>query len=462
MAKVYTSFEERMEWLLAFMPVDDPFAAELLTLVKPQETTEVKTMAVAVVGFQIYLYYNRRFVESLTDPCARGVLSHEMYHLAMHHCTTRRPENVAQRKKHNIAADLETNSLLKVVYAADKSHFKELPDCALLPAMFNLPESLSLEQYFYMLPDSAGKSDDKDNGGKDKDERGNGKGKGSDQGDEDGKGEGNDQGDEDGEDKGNDQGNGQGNDQDNDQKPSGDGDDDEGHGGFDDHSLWSDETNQVVDEMIRQKVQQMENSDRFWGLMPGSVKQRILAAQRSHVAWHKLLRYTLGMIPSKSSVHTIKRPNRRFGYPYCGFKRKCIDRVLLGWDTSGSIAEEELSRFLGEVNRIVEQQPVDVQMFDSTLQGKLTTFDSKIRAVTVEGRGGTSFKEIFDLAEEQRYRTVIMLTDGAAPAIPKPKYVQRIIWAIVGAQNKPPVDWGQVVHIDTIHGQLVTAPTPKT
>jgi len=407
----YRSFEERFDWLLAFMALDDPFTHELLTILRRKETHDLPTMGVMVEGSALTLYYNREFFNALSDEEVRYVLAHEMFHLALHHCTTRRPTDLEQLKRHNIAADLAVNSLIV------EDGWKRMPKGELkgmLPQDFKFPPKLSLEQYFGMLPKQKG-------GGKGGCPKGGGDCTKSTGGG----------------------------------CPKGDGNcpKDSGHGGFDSHDGWSKEENQIAEEIIRQKIREMENSDRFWGSMPGDIKQIILAAQKSRIAWHRILRYRLGQLASKVSVHTFKRPNRRFGWPYTGFKRDAIDRTLLLWDTSGSIADEELSQFLSETNRIAESHPVDVQMFDHELQGKVTPFSRKMKKVEVKGRGGTSFKEPFELADKMRYGAVVCLTDGCAPAIDKPKHVRDIIWAVVGSQNKPPVTWGRVINIDTVHGR---------
>ena len=407
----YKSFEERMDWLLAFMVIDDPFSAELLTFVTPQESTHVDTMAVGVQGTSLTLFYNRKFVESLEDAAVRFVLAHEMHHLALHHITTRKPSDPNLMRKHNIAADLEINSGLKACCALDKGGFKSPPPPpyeGIFPKTYGLEEGLSLEQYLQVLPeDTNSEKEDGTGGGS---SSGEGTGECSDVGKE------------------------------------------ESHGGFDSHHLWSDGENQLLDEMIRQKITQMANSDSYWGSMPGDLKLRILAAQKSKVPWVKLLRHTLGTIPFSSLRHTYLRPNRRFEFPYTGFKKECISRILILWDTSGSIRPYENSKFLSEVNRISEVNPIDVQMFDYTLQGKIIPFNRKMTAIQIEGGGGTSFIEPFELADKLRYDTVIVLTDGDALPIPKPKHVKRIIWVIIGADNNPPVKWGEVIHIDTTNG----------
>jgi predicted metal-dependent peptidase len=448
----YKSFEERWEWLLAFMDIDDPFVAEMLTIISVERDDSIHTMGVMAEGSRIRLLYSRPFVESLSDESVRYVLCHEIDHLALHHCTTRQAAEGEDMKRHNVAADLEVNSLIV------ENQFRRRPPPpmqGLHAKEMGLPEKLSLEQYLNLLPKDAGKKGGKGKG------KGDGSGDGSADGDKDEDQSPSDKNDGSGKDKGksqpsNDKESGAGGDKDEDQSSNGGqgGNDPSDHGGFDNHDGWSSD-NMVADEIIRQKIREMENSSRYWGNMPGDVKQHILEAQRSKVAWHKLLRYRYGQLVSKGFVHTFKRPNRRFGYPYTGFKRDGVDRVLLLWDLSGSMGQAEKSRLLSETNRIAEQQPVDVLMFDYGLIGKVVPFNRKMKFVETEGGGGgTSFKEPFEYADMMRYSTVVCLTDGCAEAIPKPKHVKHILWAIVG-MGKPPVDWGQVVNIDTVEGRLL-------
>ena len=423
----YKSFDERFDWLLGFMAQDDPFTHELLMLLERVEVNSMPTMGVAVEGLKMILGYNRKYFESLTDDEVMWVFAHEMFHLALHHCTGRKPTDKDQQRRHNIAADLAVNCLVRT------GDFRRTPRHGVLfPKQFGFPEKLSMEQYYDMLPNSPDKGGEggKGGGGKDEDKDGEG---GSKDEDKDGKGGG--RGDKDGE------------------QPCG------SHGGFDVHDGWSEEEDSVADEIIRQKIREMENSDRYWGSMSADEKEVIVAAQRSTTAWHRLLRVVYGSLLSRGVIHTFKRPNRRFGYPYTGFKREYTDRVLLLWDTSGSCwGKEEQSKFLAETNRIAELMPVDVLMFDAGIQGKVIPFNRKMRSFPVSGGGGTSFKEPFEYADRMHYRTVICLTDGCAPAIEKPRYVKDTIWAIIGAGNKPPVDWGRVVNIDTINGRHVAPP----
>lgn len=379
----YRSIEERWEWTVAFMVMEDLFVHEILMLMEKRSTTAIATMGIAIEAGKVVLYYNPDFVNSLTDPELRYVATHEVYHLILHHCTLRMPEREEDADIYNKAADLAINCLIV------QTNSRKMPageKKGLLPSDFGFEDKLSMEQYVMLLED-----DQKKNGGK-----GSGKGQGK---------------------------------------------------VLDDHSGWSDKNGaEIVKQTVRNKVEEVSHRERIWGNMPGDVKDIIMAAQRSQIRWQRYLRQFFGRLLSSKFQPTFSRPNRRYGYPYCGTKRLHVDRKLVGIDTSGSIRDKDLATFLGEVNRLAEIQPVDLQLFDHGLQGPLRPFDRKHAKWEMKGRGGTSFKEIFDLADEKHYRSVIVLTDGEAEAVEKPKFVKDVIWVIIGG-GKAPVDWGTVVNI---------------
>ena len=142
----------------------------------------------------------------------------------------------------------------------------------------------------------------------------------------------------------------------------------------------------------------------------------------------------------------MKRPNRRFGWPYPGTKRLHTDRKLVAIDTSGSIGDDELAQFLAEINKLAEIQPVDLILFDDGIQTGPVPFERKKTSYDFKGRGGTDFSEVFKLAEEHRYQSLIILTDGCAAAPEKPDFVKDILWVLTGSGN-PPVEWGDRIHI---------------
>ena len=394
------SLKERWDWIIAFMVMEDMFVHEILLMMDKRPTKSIDTMGVTIQDSRIIMVYNEEFVGNLSDPELRYIITHEVYHLILHHCTKRAPEDMTQARMWNIAADLAVNSLIPISADRKPPVDKDGKQMGCFPKdpEFGFEEKLSMEQYLQLLRD-------KDN--QDGEGQGDGSGSGDGNGDGDGKG---------------------------------------GSKPLDDHSGW--EESEVADQMVKDKVEQLARSERAWGKMSSDTQAIILAAQKSQVPWTKILRHYFGHLISSDRIPSFKKPNRRYPYPYCGKVNKCIDRKLIAIDTSGSVGDEELSQFLCEVNKLAEIQPVDVMLFDWNITQMPAPFDRKKKSYDFKGRGGTNFEPVMKLAEEKKYSSLIILTDGEASAPPRPKYVKDVIWVLVGTSN-PPVEWGKRVRVET-------------
>jgi len=387
--KVYKNFHERWDWVISYMVVEDKFVHQVLMMMNKQESKSCPSMGVVVEGTRINLHYNKEWVNSLNDAELRFVITHEIYHIVFHHCTLRLPINKEDHKLYNDATDLAINCLIPQDTNRTMPLKKDGTVMGLLPSNYNFEDKLSMEQYVQLIRQK--QDEDKKNG------KGNGKGNGKDE-----------------------------------------------HGGFDDHSGW--EESEVIKQLVRDTVQKISRDERVWGNMPGDLKDMILAAQRSQVSWEKYLRHHLGNMVSPSYTTTMKRPNKRFGYPFPGKKRGYTDRKLVAIDTSGSVGDDELAQFLCEVNKLAEIQPVDLVLFDTDIQDGPRPFDRRHVSYDFKGRGGTSFDEVFKLASERHYQSIIMLTDGAASAPNYPAGVKDVLWVLVGSGDAP-VTWGDRVRI---------------
>ena len=426
----YASLEERWDWICSFLVVQDMFVHEILMAMhKVASKTIVGTMGVQVRGSRFYLYYNPDFVRSMSDPELRFVLTHEVYHLILHHCTKRAPSDNSRAQMWNIAADLAINSL--IVDNNDRCMPTKDDMRGVRPSdpKFGFPEKLSMEQYLQLIDEKFGGSKNGKCpacGGSGKNPQGKGQGQ---PGQQPGQGGGN-------------------NPQGDDKCPVCGGTGKVGElpsTGFDDHGKWSEDESGMADTMIRNLVDKLSKREKIWGTLPADMQAIIMAAQKSQVSWRKYLRFYLGQLLSSQHEPTFKRPNRRFGYPYCGKKLKHTDRKLVAIDTSGSIGDDDLSQFLCEVNRLAEIQPVDLVMFDASIQGKIIPFDRKRKNFKFDGRGGTDFQPVIDLAEKRRYSSLIILTDGCAPEPTKPVRVKDVLWVVI--DGEPPCSWGQRVKI---------------
>jgi predicted metal-dependent peptidase len=419
----YVSIDERWEYLVTSMILGDSFIHQFVIMMVKEADERIGTMGVRIKNAMIELVYSPKFMETLTDSEVRWVLVHEILHIVFHHCTVRGSTDPRMQHLDNIAADLAINQLIPNTGFVLQPREEVIKIC--LPKAFNFPEKLSKEQYFQLLLKEEQENKDK-NKGKDK-----GKGKDKDQG---GSGSGDDPDDQD------DQGeSGPG---------SGKGDDPfKGKGEvIDNHDGWTEEEAEIIDEIIRNKVDQMSRSSKSWGNISGGIKEMIMAAQRPQLAWWRILREYLGLFSTTKKESTMKRPNRRYGYPFPGVKRRHVDKILCCVDTSGSISEDSLRKFLSEMNVMTETHPVDLVVFDVKIQQGPIPFTKKRKNFAFGGRGGTCFNEIMEFASKGKYKCMVILTDGAASAPEYPKGVRDIIWCLVD-DGKPPVEWGRRVNI---------------
>ena len=113
-------------------------------------------------------------------------------------------------------------------------------------------------------------------------------------------------------------------------------------------------------------------------------------------------------------------------------------------DTSGSIDSGLLAEFLSVINGVTDYVPIDLMQFDWEKQDGPYPFDRRRTEFTFQGRGGTNFQPIMDIADQRNYKSVVILTDGEAATPTKPK--GKVLWVLPEGHN-PPVDWGRRVHI---------------
>jgi predicted metal-dependent peptidase len=455
--------KEKFDWVISFMTIEDRFCFQMLSMMKKVPSRQISTMGVRPTAIGVQLTYNPDFLEELTIEELRFVLTHEVMHVALHHITKRPPSDPSESELFNIAADLAINSEIRDEWSPGSPGQRHAPrakedikdgsgkvvvkkgdrmGCFPEDKEFGFEPSLSLDNYMHLLrdqqkespQDGEGEDSEENSGGEGQDQNGQGQGGG---------GQGNDQ------DQENQEGNGQG--QGSGEESEGDGQGSQGGKGnypksFDSHEGW--EPNDVVSEQIRKKIEHIEKTN-SWGSMSGRMIEKIKAAQRSEVPWSKLLRHYLGQLITSNRVPTYKRPNKRFGYPYSGHKNRHVDKKLVAIDTSVSVGSKELAKFLTEINSLAQLMPVDLMLFDTELQyPKAIPFDRKKAEYDFRGRGGTAFTPVFEYAKKNRYKSLIVLTDGYAEAVEKPGLMD-VIWVLT-PDGQCPVDYGKVVKIQKV------------
>ena len=346
---------------------EEPFFAALSRKVEKQADPSIPTAGVWVNPDSgvFEMKYNPEFLGKLPEDQIRGVLKHEFYHLIFDHVTSRKPDHVPH-KAWNIAADLAINS-----HIAD-----ELPESACVPGrgpFADLPLFKSAEWYLANLPDGEGE-----------------KGEGSGEGDGDGEGDSN--------------------------------------GNFDDHSGWDEAANSGAAQMakerlknaIKEAAQEAAKSPKGFGSMSGELKQEILKRLESKVDWKKVLRYFIKTSQRAQRRASIKRINRRYAYIHPGKKVQRQAKIAIAIDQSGSVSDEMLQSFFGELNKLAKLAEFTVVPFDTQVDESKVYVWKKGKSQKPERVlcGGTCFEAPTDWANNNNVDGLIILTDMEAP---KPK-----------------------------------------
>lgn len=378
--------EKRFEWLLTFLIVNFKFVHNVLGMMTKQSSLNISTMGVRVTNDgKFQLYYNPIFVDCCDDEELTYVLYHEISHLVLHHCTGR--QLISSEEKHlhalaNTAHDLAVNELIPENHAC-----KRPCDENGKPIGQFVSEYKKQEMFKDIEERQTAEWYFQYLRKKIPDDKKSNK------------------------------------------------------TSFDDHSKW--EEHETADARVRAKVKEIDQNN-LWGDMSQSQKELILAAQVKKINWKNKIRTFFGNLAWKYRQATRKKPNRRYGYQFPGNKKLYVDRWLIAADTSGSVDNDLLGQWLGVVNQLADELPIDFMQFDCEKTENPWPYDRRKLKLEFKGRGGTDFQPVIDIINEKKYKGAMILTDGEAAAPTKPK--AKVLWVLPSGHN-PPVDWGDRVHL---------------
>jgi predicted metal-dependent peptidase len=358
----------------------EPFFAALSRSVNKHASNSVATAGVRITDDGNFdLAYNTEFFKSLPDEQRRGVLKHEFYHLIFEHCFARNPDGKKVSKLWNAATDMAINCHLK----------GELPDMCWMPEKMGFQDHLTAEQYAKLLKDKFPES-----------------------GEGDGEGQSGIPGDE-----------------------------------FDDHGGWGGEASQQMKEAaaiakerlreaMKKGVEEASRQSNGFGNMHQDVKKAIMAFVNGTIDWRAVLRNFIGQSQRSSRSNTIKRINKRFPYIHPGRKTDRAAHIAIAIDQSGSVSDEMLSLFFGELNNLSKLVTFTVVPFDTETNDKLVYQwkNGQKHGVQRVMEGSTNFDAPTQWANKHpEIDGLIIATDMQAPA-PKPCRVRRL-W-VTTPENK--------------------------
>ena len=209
---------------------------------------------------------------------------------------------------------------------------------------------------------------------------------------------------------------------------------------------------QQMDKVKNQILAAAAIAQKSQGNIPGGVAALITKLKEGTVPWQRILKQWLYEGVGKGfDVFCFHKPDRRFieddVFIPTMVGRRTKGTLVWAIDTSGSISDNELSVFGGELYKLLSTIPgLDLHVMTCDAQVhevvKIKNPGDILKKIQFKGRGGTSFVPIFDTVAEKRLKPngLIYLTDLMG-TFPTKKPLYPTLWVSTSPEGlRPP--WG--------------------
>jgi predicted metal-dependent peptidase len=190
---------------------------------------------------------------------------------------------------------------------------------------------------------------------------------------------------------------------------------------FDDHSgLDGDaEAGEVLSKEVAKAIAEQMAREAAKGLSAGNIPLEMLKSldldiySDGTLSWKTLLRKYAKDTLTNTKVSTRNKPNRRVGFSADGNTDDRLPSIYIAIDESGSISEELLAEFSGEINRLFKEYSgtVKIMHFDTEIS-KVETVKKSITRLQRFGGGGTDPSSCFEMFDREKGDLLVMFTDG--------------------------------------------------
>lgn len=369
--------------------LDQPFYGLLLLNLNKEWSDKVPTAGVGLDGINYKLYINPEFWTTLTEDQKKGLLQHELMHIAFFHITEYK--HLKDHKLANIAQDIEINQKIQADW---------------LP-----PEGCTLDKFadYGLLPDEG------TNIYYDKLTKENQKGPGN------GTGQSLLDAIQEAIDNGTMKTQGQG--KNNMNVPQHD---------WEDFENLTDTEQKLVDKQLEVMLSEVvDQVQKMRGTVPANVLQRLEALKKIEPPkfnWRAYLRRYIGNSAKNSIRKTKRKQSKRFELDF-GIKIQEHSHILIAIDSSASVSDAEIYEFMNEIHHMYKCGHDFTLVFADTQMQDPIKYRPSL-PIEIKKRGGTDFNPVVDyyLQYRKKYTTLIYLTDGEAPAPQAP--VKNILWVL--------------------------------
>jgi predicted metal-dependent peptidase len=362
----------------------EPYYGFFLIALNKIWTDKVPTAGVSKDGINYRLYIGETFWNSLSEDHRRGLLKHELLHIAFGHLTMY--FKFSDKKLANIAMDMEINQYILSTDlpegGIDIDNYSDL----------NLDQKAGCRYYYEKLKQFKDQKEKNGTCGNDSMDKLL---------------------------------------------------DDIESGNIPDHSTWeefegmSEAEQKLLDKQVQRILQDAEQKTKSrGGHVPDELKDRIILDELlpPKFNWKNYIRRFTGVSTKIFTKKTRRKDNVKFP-DNPALKIKMRQKMLLAIDTSGSVNNEELKEFMNEIHHIYKAG-VDIHILqcDTTIKSS-EDYKGKFE-LGIVGRGGTDFDPVLKFyAEHKEYTSLVYFTDGECSTSLKP--TKPVLWVISEQSSMP-------------------------
>ena len=234
-----------------------------------------------------------------------------------------------------------------------------------------------------------------------------------------------------------------------------------GQGSMDEHG-WEDAQEMSADE-VKELQQEIDNAIRQGAILAGKCNGNLSRCftdlMSAKVDWKEALREFVSSVAQGKDDSTWRKPNRRWlqhDIYMPSTISESMGSILIAVDTSGSIRDEDINKFLSEVVGImnnVNPEQVHLLYWDSNVAGHevygLGDGDKLMSSTKPKGGGGTTPSCITEYMAKHNLKPEcsVVLTDGYVGNDWGGDWSSPVLWAIVGGCKDVPTK-GSVIYVD--------------
>lgn len=383
--------------------IKEPFYGLLAINLDRLYSDKTEDLAIQYSENRVKLLINKEYFKALDIPQRKNAVKHELLHMVFKHMDDywNKTENDSLL---NLAMDLEVVSYLDENYLTEKDQSVHN-----LFTMFNLDKKLGTKTYYEFLK----KFQDDSSNDSQNNSQGNSSGNSSQNDSQDNQGNNPNQNDS-----------SQDNQEDNSSqnnslpKPKHDFCDKDFKDDLNKSTSSQKETETIISKLIanntKNTIQNIAQEAKQRGTLPNEAVDYLEKNIKAYteIPWNIHLRRIVKTAASVTRKKGKRRESERFEGFYKNTNKKIVD-VLVAIDTSGSIDEVLLEKFISELRGLYNSIDVNIEVVQCDVKiHTRETFTKQYKIDKIYGRGGTSFMPVVEAFKESNANALIYYTDG--------------------------------------------------